>query len=240
MSYRVIRFVVSAAGSMMLFSMAIAHAQNTQVQGTVAWADQDSGAQVCSFSQPVKGGCSGSWNIGWGWGDGKTSGVARYGTLKGHNLSQVSASQDTEAVNTNSVLTSSFSDVLSFPDLPNGTTAVLSATTNVVGSSFIGSPPSYDVVQTTVSLSNNASHCEVEGVGNCTATLTVVGGTGPVSFQLTLNLQAVGVAPCCFSFQTNMAENLGYQAIIKSLSLTGTDGQQYKIATASHHRYRSQ
>jgi hypothetical protein len=223
----------------MLFSTMSAYAQSTQVQGLTTWASQDSGATVCSFSQPGIGSCSGSWNIGWAWGTGKISGSADYGILKGNGVSTVAASQGTEAVDTNSVVTSSFNDLLSFPNLPKGTSAIISATVDLSGGSFVGSYPSSALGEAIVVLGNNASQCKVDGAGSCTASLTVVGGSGPVNFQLTLNLLAFADAPCCYQYETGMAEDLSYRAKITSLTITGSNGETYKIATASLHHYRA-
>jgi hypothetical protein len=215
-----------------------AFAQSTQTSGKVTWADSDSGAQVCDFNQQTKGSCSGAWAISWAKGTGTISGVARYGVLRGNAVSKTTVtSQSIQDIYTNSEVNSSFSDVLSFPTLPSGMSAVLTATVDLSGGSFVGSPPSKALGEAVVYLGNNGSQCSVEGSGTCTASLSWVGGSGSANIQVTMTLLALADAPCCYAYEYQMAEDQYYLAKVTALTLTGADGKRYKIVAASGHYY---
>jgi hypothetical protein len=225
-----------------LFCASGAFAQ-TQVNGFVEWLNGSDGAQVCTAAQLVKASCSGTWNITGANGSGAIFGVAKYGLLRAKTQSSTTVtvvSLQTDNIYTTSPMDAQFNDVLSFPTLPNGTSAVLSVTLKLTGNTSVSNASSGALGEATVYLGNNTSICQVADSGTCTTTLPWVGGWGSVGLQATLDVRALAQVTCCDLGSGSASSDYyspGFGAKITKLTLKDANGTKYGIVAASGHKY---
>ena len=228
---------------LILFSCSGAFAQSTSASGIV-YADL-SGTQtgVCTYAQqaagPVKAKCGGDWIVLGAGGGGTFVGSAKYGMLTSKTNLSTTVFSETQltagGVQTESAVTSAFSDVLSFPNLPDGTSAVLTAII-----SLSGSGTGLTSVMAQVSLGEQLGTCQVQAIGTCTATVSFTAGTG----TLALNSQIVANSSASVAagvIGQSTASNK-YVAKITGLMVTLASGAKCRgnecaIVAASGHKY---
>ncbi|HVM93294.1 MAG TPA: hypothetical protein VMT67_10815 [Terriglobales bacterium] len=225
------------------FSVGAAFAQTTSASGVV-FADL-SGTQsgVCTNAQqgagPIKAKCGGDWIVLGAGGGGTFAGASKYGMLTSKTNLSTTVFSETQltagGVQTESAVTSAFSDVLGFPNLPDGTSAVLTATISLTGNAT-----GLANVMAEVSLGGQLSNCQVQAIGTCTATVSFTGGTGPLnlSSEIVVNSSASVAAGVIGS---SSASNK-YVAKITALNVTLASGAKCRgdecaIVTASGHKY---
>jgi hypothetical protein len=240
------------------FSNPNAGAQQTLASAYISYGyQQGAGGYVCSQGGETTVKCGGDWSVpgGGGGGSGSVSGTASYGVLTANALATAYVteinSQTDDGVNTNASLSLygiqpagvSFTDVLTFPNLPNGTSASLAATITLSGTmSCAESSVNGCSVYAGVVLNHN-TNCDISAAGNCSAALTVAGG-GQAFLGSSLDLYAA--AGISGGDLGNATDSANYTAKITALTLTLASGKncawekpddECYIQTASGHKY---
>jgi hypothetical protein len=182
----------------------------------------------------AKASCSGKWSGGSYGASGSysVSATAKYGELTGRAVSKVKATEATGQSTYSDTQPTQFVDMLSFPTLPDGTLATLSATVQLTGVSSVSNASSSSQVQAYEFLGSSSS-CSIEAVGTCTTSIPWEGGGGSAEFHLSLLVNAFAELDA-----TGSASASGdYQAKITALTMTDANGITYEIVAASGHKY---
>lgn len=247
-------FLLGPAGRAIAQSCGSQQPPCTVVAGVVSYESESDSGNVCGNATspvPAKYSCSGKWEDSGNAasGTGSVRGTARYGFLKAKAHAAVRMAASEEFAETITRTASGFGDLLSFPTLPNGTFATLSATITVSGTSSVSNSVSalnaYGELGLGCSATNFlecTSSCTTGVVANggCTISQQVQGGSGSVVINAALGCSATSVmevdtsgsatASCDYDSGKN-------GAWISSLTLTDANGKSYEIVAASGHKY---
>jgi len=127
-----------------------------------------------------------------------------------------------------------FNDVLTFPTLPSGTSALLSATMTLSGTESCSELVDQCEVLADLVFVDISSACSLTAAGTCVTTLTVTGGQS-ASLGSDLDVFATtGVQGGSVGIGTVSAD---FKAKITALTLTDANGTKYEIVAASGHKY---
>jgi hypothetical protein len=236
---------------LILFSSLNATAQgsSTEVSIVGGWGTSNGeGEPLCNITQPSKATCSEKIELApEEKGKVSSTATANYGSMSG-KADASTTDNENSGLDTTVTATSQFTDTLSFPTLPDGTSAVLSATLTLSGSGSASNQNSSWSAGTSIFIAGNdggGGSCLLSATGTCLATMTVSGGSDNANLSGFLQPMVVASLPEPAGIGTGAA-SANFTAKITALTLTLASGEtcpwekpedECYIQTASGHKY---